>query len=58
VVRDGCSVTVRFGRIGTTGQSKTKDFASEELARRHAEGLIQEKIAKGYLECNDGATKA
>jgi DNA ligase 1 len=51
VVRDGCSVTVRFGRIGTTGQSKTKDFASEELARRHIGGLIEEKIAKGYLEC-------
>jgi DNA ligase 1 len=57
VVRDGCSVTVRFGRIGTTGQSKTKDFASDELAGRHAEGLIEEKIAKGYLECGDGPTK-
>ena len=48
--RDGCSVTVRFGRLGTAGQSKTKDFASEELARRHALGLVAEKLAKGYHE--------
>ena len=51
VARDGCWVTVRFGRIGTGGQAKTKDFASEELARHHADGLIKEKVAKGYREC-------
>jgi DNA ligase 1 len=55
VSRDGCSVTVRFGRIGTNGQSKTKDFASEELARRHADGLVEEKLAKGYHEGDQGA---
>ena len=51
VARDGCSVTVRFGRIGTSGQAKTKDFATEVLARRNADGLIEEKVAKGYFEC-------
>jgi DNA ligase 1 len=50
VARDGVSVTVRFGRIGSAGQAKTKDFASEELARRHADGLIEEKLSKGYRE--------
>jgi DNA ligase-1 len=50
VVRDGCSVSVRFGRIGTGGQSRTKDFATTEQARRHADGLIAEKVAKGYVE--------
>ncbi len=50
VARDGCSVTVRYGRIGTDGQAKTKDFASEDQARRYADGLIEEKIAKGYRE--------
>ena len=50
VALDGCSVTVRFGRIGTGGQAKTKDFASQELARRHADGLIEEKVVKGYRE--------
>jgi DNA ligase 1 len=53
VARDGCAVTVRFGRIGSDGQSKTKAFASEELARSHAEGLIAEKVAKGYRACGE-----
>ncbi len=50
VARDGCAVTVRFGRIGSDGQAKTKELASEELAQRHADGLIDEKVAKGYRE--------
>ena len=50
VARDGCAVTVRYGRIGSDGQAKTKEFASEELAQRHADGLIEEKVAKGYRE--------
>ena len=50
VAHDGCSVTVRYGRIGSDGQAKTKDFPSEEQARRHADGLIEEKVAKGYRE--------
>jgi DNA ligase 1 len=50
VARDGCAVTVRFGRIGTDGQSKTKEFSSDELAQRHVAGLIDEKVGKGYAE--------
>ena len=50
VARDGVSVTVRFGRLGSAGPAKTKDFGSEELARRHADGLIEEKLSKGYRE--------
>jgi DNA ligase 1 len=50
VARDGCAVTVRYGRIGSDGQAKTKELASEELAERHADGLIEEKLAKGYRE--------
>jgi DNA ligase-1 len=50
VARDGCAVTVRYGRIGSDGQAKTKELASEELAERHADGLIEQKVAKGYRE--------
>jgi DNA ligase 1 len=50
VARDGLSVTVRYGRIGTDGQSKIKDFADEAAAIRHAGGLIDEKVGKGYRE--------
>jgi DNA ligase-1 len=53
VAREGCAVTVRYGRIGADGQAKTKEFPSEELARTHAEGLIAEKLAKGYRERPD-----
>jgi predicted DNA-binding WGR domain protein/very-short-patch-repair endonuclease len=42
--------TVRFGRIGTSGQSQTKVFGSEAQARHDADRLIREKLHKGYRE--------
>ena len=44
------SFTVRFGRIGTPGQSQTKSFADEAAAKREADKLIAEKVKKGYVE--------
>ncbi len=46
----GNSFTVRFGRIGTPGQSQTKTFADETKAKGEAAGLIAEKLKKGYVE--------
>jgi predicted DNA-binding WGR domain protein len=46
----GNAFTVRFGRLGTTGQSQTKTFADEAKARYEAEKLVQEKVQKGYVE--------
>ncbi|HEX9254594.1 MAG TPA: WGR domain-containing protein [Candidatus Angelobacter sp.] len=46
----GNSFTVRFGRIGTVGQSQTKTFADEARAKREADHLIAEKLRKGYVE--------
>src|SRR5262245_46697289 len=46
----GTSFTVTYGRIGTTGQSQTKSFPSEEAARKEAEKLIKEKTGKGYVD--------
>jgi predicted DNA-binding WGR domain protein len=46
----GNSFTVRFGRLGTAGQSQTKSFADEAKAKREAETLIAEKLKKGYAE--------
>ena len=43
------SHTVRFGRIGTQGQTKTKSFPDESSARRDAPRLLREKRAKGYV---------
>jgi predicted DNA-binding WGR domain protein len=45
-----CTVTICFGRIGTSGQSQTKEFADASSAQRHADKMIAEKIRKGYLE--------
>ena len=45
-----CSVTISFGRIGTAGQSQTKEFASPVAAQQHADKMIAEKIKKGYVE--------
>lgn len=46
----GSEVTVRFGRIGTDGQTKVKDLGSTESAAKEAEKLIAEKTRKGYIE--------
>ena len=46
----GNEVTVRYGRIGTAGQTQTKSFPDAAAAERYAEKLIAQKTAKGYQE--------
>jgi DNA ligase 1 len=46
----GSDVTVRFGRLGTEGQTKTKSLEDAATAHRHADKLIEEKTGKGYVE--------
>ena len=45
-------VTVRFGRIGTSGQTQTKSFADAAAAKKHADKLVAEKTAKGYVQAS------
>ena len=45
----GTEVTVRFGRIGTEGQTQVKSFPDATAAGQHVERLIGEKVRKGYL---------
>jgi len=55
----GKSYTITFGKIGTNGQSQTKEFESEEICQAAAENLIKEKMKKGYIEktaASDAAT--
>jgi len=47
---EGTSLTVKFGKIGTAGQTKTKVFATEAAARTEMEKLVKEKVGKGYVE--------
>ena len=50
VALGGADVTVRFGRIGTNGQTKTKTHASPEAARKDHDKLVKEKTGGGYKE--------
>jgi predicted DNA-binding WGR domain protein len=45
---EGAAYTVRYGRIGTAGQSLTKQFADETNARREMEKVRAKKVEKGY----------
>lgn len=47
---DGSDVTVRFGRIGTNGQTQTKTFADPSAAKKEHDKLVKAKTGKGYGE--------
>ena len=45
---NGTSFTTSYGRIGTAGQTTTKTFATEELAKKEYDKLVKQKTGKGY----------
>jgi predicted DNA-binding WGR domain protein len=47
----GARVDVRFGRIGTSGQSIVRTFENAATANEHADKLVKQNTGKGYLEC-------
>lgn len=55
---DGTSHTVTFGRIGTAGQTQTKDYGSEDAARKAYDKLVAEKTKKGYADAAGGGGTA
>jgi predicted DNA-binding WGR domain protein len=52
---DGSVFTVVYGRIGTDGQRKEKEFDSEEAAQKEYDKKVAEKLREGYVEVTDGA---
>jgi predicted DNA-binding WGR domain protein len=46
----GNELVTRFGRLGTTGQAKTKTFPDAAAAAQEQARLIRDKTAKGYQE--------
>ncbi len=48
-VRDS-SLVLRWGKIGTTGQTKTKDFVDPNAARAELNNAAASKLRKGYVE--------
>ena len=50
VSQSGNTMTTRWGRIGSAGQSKTKTFADEQAAKDAMAALIEDKTDEGYVE--------
>ncbi|WP_156753957.1 WGR domain-containing protein, partial [Actinokineospora pegani] len=46
----GTTVTARWGRLGSAGQTNDKVFATVEAAQAHLDKLVAEKVRKGYSE--------
>lgn len=55
VKTDGDSFTVRFGKIGTAGQTQIKSFNSASDADKEALKLCNSKLKKGYAEAQPPA---
>jgi len=49
------SFEVRWGRLGTDGQSQTKSFPSADKAKSTHDKLVAEKLGKGYSEIGASA---
>jgi uncharacterized protein YwqG/predicted DNA-binding WGR domain protein len=49
VTVDQTEVTIRYGRIGTQGQTSTSTYATPEAAQAEANKKIEEKLKKGYV---------
>jgi uncharacterized protein (TIGR02996 family) len=54
----GQRFTVTYGRLGTQGQTQTKEFANAAKAQAEHDKLIKEKLAKGYVETTAGGARA
>lgn len=50
ITTHGTTHTVRYGRIGSAGSSKTKDFADVATMEASAAKLVLSKTGKGYVE--------
>jgi predicted DNA-binding WGR domain protein len=54
VAVDGHVVTVRYGRIGATGQTQTTTFPTAQKAQAAAAKKVGEKVRKGYAPAVPG----
>jgi uncharacterized protein (TIGR02996 family) len=54
----GTGYTTTWGKIGTKGQSKSKDFGTNEAAQKAYDKIIKEKLAEGYVEITPPAPLA
>jgi predicted DNA-binding WGR domain protein len=52
VTIDGSCFTQTYGKVGTSGKSKTKEMASAAAAYKEVAKLVRAKKRKGYLKVN------
>jgi len=57
VIVDDCTMSIRYGRIGTNGQQSSKTFPSHDKATSEAAKKIRSKQKKGYAEAEMGVRK-
>ncbi len=57
VLVDGRTMTIRYGRIGDSGQTSSKEFATPEAAKAEALKKANEKRRKGYEDAVVGVRK-
>jgi len=50
---ENTSLYVRFGKIGTNGQTTLKEFPDAEAAEQARDKAIGEKTRKGYVEVSN-----
>jgi uncharacterized protein (TIGR02996 family) len=55
IALQGQRFTVRFGKVGTAGQTQTKDFQDEAKAKSEHDKLVAEKLGKDYVETTTAA---
>src|SRR4051812_42847945 len=58
IEQSGSVLHVRWGKIGTAGQSQDKSFADDAAATKELSKLIAEKTKKGYAEIGSGGATA
>lgn len=54
----GTTQTVHYGRVGTNGQTRTKEFGSDEEAIAASRKIADQKRKKGYVDHTDGEQTA
>ncbi len=57
-VVEGSDVVVTWGRIGTDGQTKRKEFGSAEAAEAFLAKQLAEKVRKGYADAGTASAPA
>ena len=53
---EGTGFTVRWGRLGTDGQTQQKSFPTAAKAQSEHDKLVAEKVKKGYTETGGAAS--